>query len=245
MTFKIAKSYVVTLADRGIVPAFAAAVDAHRVELQNHFEHQEKIKVQGPAPKMPNFADVMGFPPADRDAEFEQLNQEWAAKRLTYLDPYPRPQATPTVESAVRFDGEKFIVDFEIVDDDPTPEQVLGEKKQRFVAAIGLAEQAALDKAQLPPGKVRLNQVQIAAYQAADDDAAKKFMDRIGKDSLPQDIQAAIEGARTEEHKAFLQAQEERQLRVDQIHFVAARAMSDVEDLTVDNVDSFVIPSLD
>lgn len=46
MTFKIAKSYVAALSDRGIVPDFASAVEAHRAELQHHFEHHQKIKAQ-------------------------------------------------------------------------------------------------------------------------------------------------------------------------------------------------------
>lgn len=243
MNFKIAKSYVTALADRGVVLDFEAAVTAHHAELQHHYEHHEKIKTQGQMPRMPNWADVMGYPPDQRDAEFEKLNQAWAALRLTYLDPYPRPNAMPAVESAVRFDGERFIVDYEIVNDDPTPEQILARKKAALVNEIAKSEQAAMEQAQLPPGKVRLNAMEEAAYQAADAEVAKQFIERVGKDANPKDLKAEIDKQRSPEHRQFLRDQGARQLRIDQIHLNAAQAMSDVEDLTADNIDTFEIPA--
>lgn len=81
---------------------------------------------------------------------------------------YPSPAPENFVVAAVSSaDGETFVSDFEIVDDGPTPEQVLRGKQDSLLSLIRQLEGAAAH-AIMPVGKRRLFNMQVADARKRD-----------------------------------------------------------------------------
>lgn len=163
--------------------------------------------------------------------------------------PYPAPVADQAVMSAVGTDGKP---NYEIVDDTPTPDQVLAQKKQNLITTVRLAEQAAISVI-VPMGKTRIFGKRYNAIIVADQarrDAlyaaqpvgalssigigAKKDMGKAESDSIAQ---------RPPEDAKFMADFLTRNAKIKSIEDAAAQMESDIEDLTSSNIDSWVMPA--
>jgi hypothetical protein len=232
MTFKVLKSQM--------PEGFEAAVARHAQEMQRWRAQEERVA-------------------ADKKAGVKGDKIHMA---------YPRPSAHPLVRDSV---NESDVADYEIVDDGPTPEQILANKKVKLIAWIMAAEQAAI-RVVVPLGKERawnlrlsdINQADAAArqkitsdiIQAASAAADKKTGGILSATAVavglkkpvvvvapkPIDIEAAVVSARPAADTAFLADNTARQQKVDAIQRAAAQMMSDVEDLTATNIDSWKMP---
>lgn len=161
--------------------------------------------------------------------------------------PFPRPIEHELVEAAV---NERDEMDYKVVDDGPTPDQVLQEKKSQLLLAIAHAETAALETI-VPAGKRRLLNMQHNDIRAADMERAAKIVEGRGKMakavtavgliSAP-DLEAEVAKARPAEETEQLDRHAEREKKFAAIHRAAAQAAHDVEELTPDNIDSWKAP---
>jgi hypothetical protein len=268
MTHKILKSSILpypgTLTDAQ--KAFAALVDAHIAELSTWHGHDVKARAEPPKRAKPEWRDfhkppvvTAGLTNADKTAAHLHANKaatnrwakahtDWQKEMMARHEPYPRPAVHPDVDAAVKTtvnsDGSTtFSSDFEIVNDDPTPDAVLAEKKLALLQKIAEVETAALDRVQLPLGRRRLANMQETAIRNAD----LALWATITKGMAPEDIEkldvdAALAKARDPVDTQHLADQESRRQAVDAIMQKGAQAMSDVEDLTLDNVDNYQVP---
>jgi hypothetical protein len=228
-------------------------MDSYAAELTAWHGHHEAIRTQAALPPRPEWHDFKGSTkPGD---DYQRVLQEWAQKCVTHRDPYPLPNAFPDVELSMVWDDKqkKFVGDFEIVDDDPTPDEILRGQKDALLIAITKAEHEAKSKVQLPLGKQRLANLREGAIRAAD---KERLSARKGP-SLPMPIptpmpvmsagsaQEYIDRTRHPDDTKHLADQQSRREKVAAIELAAAQAMSAVEDLTADNIGSFEIPSFD
>jgi hypothetical protein len=247
MTFKTTKSRNHILAERGVFgPAgtFEKAVEAHCAELNAWYERDQAVKAQPELPKRPDFFDFAKE--EDPASAFAAAGAAWAELRAKHLDPYPRPSAVVDVEASCRFDGEKFVPDYEVVNDDPTPEQVLRRKKDELIGKVKEAENAVIDKVRLPPGKQRLVNMVLAQINDADEKIAKDVLKNATEEEKANlNLADEIAQRRSPEHKKQIAEIEIRAKTIHLIELNAAMAMSDIEDLTIDNVDGYVIPSFE
>jgi hypothetical protein len=157
-----------------------------------------------------------------------------------------RPSASHLVESAVNENDE---ADYLIVDDGPTPQQLLRSKKDLLLVQTSEAEQQAI-LAIAPYSKQRLMSFREADIRKAD----KAFLDTLQKPGLiakaasavgitqPIDFAAAVEKQRPAQDTEFLATQAANRLKIEAIQRAAAQAHSDIEDLTLDNIDAWKMP---
>lgn len=157
------------------------------------------------------------------------------ANGITGIDkhmPHPRPSAHPLIESAV---NERNEVDFDTVDDGPTAEVVLLQKKQVLLGLVTSMEREAIATV-LPPGKRRL-------YDMLEHDIHAG----IPKPTILGRIKNAVLGSgktMQEDHEQFLVDQGSRRDQTAAIARAAAQAHHDIEDLTLDNIDAWQPPKL-
>lgn len=158
---------------------------------------------------------------------------------------YPRPRAHPFVERAVDENDE---VNFEVVDDGPTPEERLATRKVELISAVSIAENTAID-ALRPIGRRRLFNLRESVIRAADQkkaaalSASSSGLLRKITGLSPDRIAARIEAERPAEDTAHLRAQEEYRARVEVIGLIAAHAYNDIEDLTTETIGSWKLPT--
>lgn len=157
------------------------------------------------------------------------------ANGVTGIDkhmPHPRPNAHPIVESAVDENDE---LDFEIVDDGPTPEQILAAKKAVLLRAVGEAEQLAKQEI-VPPGKARLLDLREFDIMAGQPRVGmlKKVAVAVGL--------ASMETFSPEDQK-HLDEQADRRQRMAAVDRQAAQAMHDIENLTLETIDAWKMPT--
>jgi hypothetical protein len=247
MTFKTTKSRNLILSDRGLfgtAATFEQAVTNHCAELNAWHERQEAVKAQPELPKRPDYFDFAKE--EDPAAAFNAAGIAWAELRAKHLDPYPRPSAVVDVEAACRFDGEKFVSDYEVINDDPTAEQILRAKKDNLIAQVQIAENSAIDKTRLPPGKQRLVNMVLAQIADADDKIAKDIVSSATEEEKASlNLADEIAKRRSPEHTQQLAEVETREKRIHDIELQAAMALSDIEDLTTENVDGYVLPTFE
>lgn len=106
--------------------------------------------------------------------DLENYAKHLESVRAKKADPYPSPNPHPAIDAAVRRDGSRFVVDYEIVDVlpvAPNDKSALERRKEEFRQQIGTMEQEQLHKI-IPRGKWRLSNLR---YQAA---IEKKEADR-------------------------------------------------------------------
>ncbi|MCK1507555.1 hypothetical protein [Bradyrhizobium sp. 18] len=246
MTHKIIKSSLALFTftpeeqKRGIVD-FQSAVDAYSAELTHWLDREAKMAAQGPLPPKPEWGEV-------EPENYSRALRAWEAKALEQIHPIPKPVAHPDIVAAVNGQG---YVDFEVVNDDPTDEEVLRGKKNELLSRIHRAELAAIDQALPPPGKRRLANLLETDIHAADNELRKTMLaepipqlDGSISNRSPASIEKSVALIRKKHHTQHLADQESRRAKVDVIVRAAAQAMSDVEDLTADNIEAFRIPSL-
>jgi hypothetical protein len=181
------------------------------------------------------------------DADFVSANSSWEAESLSRHHFYPKPHAIADIAAAVvtKINDDGTITyghDFEIVDDDPTPDEVLAKKRETLHSQIISAEEAAVDRVSLSPGKRRAAEL-LDFDIRVEDDKVKSILRADGHDE--GEAQAEMIRRRKPEHTKHLQDQEDRKAKVDVIRRIAAKAMSEVDDLTLDAIDSFQLPTFE
>lgn len=157
--------------------------------------------------------------------------------------PYPKPHAHPLVDASVNENDE---ADYEIVDDGPTPDMLLLEKKEFLLGEVSRAEQAAID-AVMPRGKHRLFNMRESEIRNADaafaSDIAKKNSGIVASAKnivgMGVDVAAEVEKNRPTEDTQFLAEHADRCYRVEQIRRAAAQMHADIEDLTIKSIDQW------
>jgi hypothetical protein len=297
MTHTILKSALApppaTYADA--VEAFGRLVSVYIAELQAWHDHHTIVKTQKPLRAQPKWRDYAKH--KDQAALYLKDNSAWKAERLAHHDPYKAPVAhsdiIASVATTVAKDGTTtFAADFEVMNDDPTPAEILATKKSSLLIQVTQAQDAALAAALLPVGKRRSADIRENDIRANDAKVASDFLTKRSDDQkaafaaasaaystayaewtaactaaraldpkaeLPAQpappappptedvvalVSAQVAASRSPADAQHLQDQESRRNKIDGIARAAAQAMSDVEDLTVDNVDSYQIPLL-
>jgi hypothetical protein len=161
---------------------------------------------------------------------------------------YPRPDTHQTIMAAVNENDE---ADYQIVDDGPTPAQILAAKKGDLAHLVSVAEAAAI-AAVVPVRKQRLFNLRENDIRAADSKIAQDIekpgllasaASAIGLSS-PVDIAAEIERQRPAADTQHLNDQADRRRKINAIERAAAQMHADIEDLTVETIDAWQIPNL-
>jgi hypothetical protein len=298
MTHTILKSALApppaTYADA--VEAFGRLVSVYIAKLQAWHDHDAIVKTQAPLRAQPKWREYAKHK-ENQAALYLKDNSAWKAERLAHHDPYPKPVAhadiVASVATTVAKDGTtNFAPDFEIVNDDPTPEDILATKKSSLLLQVTQAQDAAQAAALLPVGKRRAADIRENDIRANDAKVASDFLTKRSDDQkaawaeasaayttayaewtaactaaraldakaeLPAQpappaapatedvvsiVAAQVTASRSPADTQHLQDQESRRAKIDSIARAAAQAMSDIEDLTVDNVDSYQVPLL-
>ena len=159
--------------------------------------------------------------------------------------PFPAPLASPAVAAAIDENGHP---NYQIIDDDPTPEQVLSEKKKNLFYAVRRAEEEAKSRV-IPPGKIRILGMHQNAIMESDQKRAAVLLSAqpvgmlsgigIGAKKDIAKAQADARSSRSPEDAQFMQEQAARQAKIESIESVAIQMESDIEDLTTGNIDSW------
>jgi hypothetical protein len=181
MTFKILKSKVAQH------PNFADHVAQHATEL-NLWADREKIVAEEsktPLPARPAWGDFGHR--VDPATEYSKTVAEWEKAKLTRHAPIKRPMPHPDIEASVRLDGDKFVPDFEIVNDDPTPEQILQAKKSALIRAVSVMEEAEIAKIAPPPGKRRHFNFRLNDIASEDQKRLQALSRQIDDTNVPLD----------------------------------------------------------
>jgi hypothetical protein len=139
---------------------------------------------------------------------------------------HPAPSSHPIVAAAV---DENDNANYEIVDDS---QQLLARRKLVLIAEVSEAQQATVDKI-IPRGKRHLYNLREEEIRqaAAPRGIAGKVAQAIGFGSQISDGD-----------RQFLEDQKSRSDRIAVAGRIAAQAMHDIEDLTVDTVDGWTAP---
>lgn len=214
MTYRILKSQTFTGFDVAVA-AFAKDMSDWREQEKKATEHDGKLDI----------------PAAHR----------WVHRK--------RPSADPRVMRCV---NDSDVADFEIVDDRPSADDILMEKKNRLFSAVSGAEMKAI-RSIVQPGKQRrfaLWQLDIEASDARKrvelkPSAVKKIAVSVAAsvglmDEI--DTEAEVVKQRPPADTQFLQDQAIRQAKIETITRAAAQMHSDIEDLTLDNIDAWKMP---
>jgi hypothetical protein len=215
-----------------------------------------------------------------RAAAFAVEMKEWRAhdarmradevKGVTGIEKHwahPRPTAHPLIEAAVNENSE---MDYELVDDGPTAEQILRMKKNDLLSKIHQAESAAIGKI-FPYGKqrflnIRENEIRSAiaiiefenaraAVRAAEEAAALEFANNgflksvseaigLRKTRIASPPPIAQQRAIAPEDDAFLKEQDDRRSKIEAIQYASAKAQHDIEDLSADTIDAWQAPAI-
>jgi hypothetical protein len=249
MTHKIMKSALAPppITYDEAVSAFGRLVATYIGELQTWHDHDQIVQSLAPQRPKPVWADYAAE--KDPGAAFLIDNAAYQAEKLARHEPYPKPIGHPdiiaSVATKVGDDGSvTYVPHFEIVDDDPTPDEILAAKKIDLLSKISAAEQEAIDRAELPLGKRRAAALLEADISAEDAKVATDLIDKTPEANRAQlDIAKELKKRRDPKHTQHLQDQESRRAKIEAIVRAGAQAMSDIEDLTADKIDTFEIPS--
>lgn len=181
--------------------------------------------------------------------------------------PHPRPLEHELVEAAVNENDE---MDYELVDDGPTPEQILRAQKDNLLGMVSVAEREAI-VAVVAPGRQRLfnlreNDIrasdavrlqEIAARKSqrwnewSDGQGKKSALKKIGEvlrivqpEPFPDDIDVHVETAKTRdpEDAMHLEEQNTRREKMEAIARAAAQVQHDIEDLTAETIGDWKVP---
>ena len=233
---------------------FGRMVVSYSGEMQAWHDHHLKVEAlkETPMRDRPHPNNFSHIKDSDKRGQaFWEDTASWDRQKLERHEPYPPPAAHPDVMASVSSSVDAagnitFIPDFVIINDDPSPDEIMALKKRALIDAIIQAEMIARAKIELPIGKQRAASIREIDLRNADLDLQKKII--IGKnadDILKINMELELRKLRNPVDQKFLDDQQDRSSKIDAIVRAGAKAMSDVEDLTIDNVDTFVVPSFD
>lgn len=205
------KISIETLAQIGSADAFAQLVEQRIATLREYDAHEAIVRQHAAIEDMP------------------------AEERYVHLAVPEAPFAE--VDAAIRRVGNpdgtsQFSADYEIVG--PS----FDVKKARLAEQVAHAEAEAL-AAVLPPGKVRAFQFREADIRKADQ---ARYAAELAKQPLmPIDFARFVDQNRPDEDARFLDEQAAREDRRNEIARHAAQLQSDIEDLTAETIDAWVM----
>lgn len=202
---------------------FATKAATHAVEMKEWRAHQARVKAD------------------EANPDVAPIDRHW---------PVQRPDPHPLVAAAV---NEKDEMDYELVDDSPTPDQQLRAKKNRLIDLVSAAEHAAVETI-VPRGRARLFGIRESKIRARDAAAmsellgapsiTKRLKKAVGLGVDMADLEAEVSRRRSPEDHIHLEDQERRRAAIEEIRSRSAIAHDAIEDLTADNVDSYKIPDI-
>ena len=221
------------------VTAYAAEVTAHAKQEKAVKDHEGKKM-----PSRPIWNDFAGK--TDPAAEFAKAQEKYEAAVAARPTPYPAPFAHPDIMSAVGPDGKP---NYEIINDLPTPKDILIEKKTRLFGQVSLAETEAIHNI-VPPGKRRLFNIQVEEVRKTDAERSEEMVRKINSEESEKTREKMIaelnspdfhKKARSKQDKATMSAHDDRTKKIDAIILWAATLHAEIEDLTLDNIDTWTL----
>lgn len=237
------------------VNAFAELVNKYIAELQHWQEHDLKAKalVDAPLGPRPEWTDYAGHD--DPANAFAVALAAWDKSRLERFEPYPPPQAVADVVASVGTtitdDGDiVYVADFHVENDDPTPKQILDMKKSYLMKLVSDAEAEAISRHLLPEGKRRLAVLRESKIVSDENNllgtivAREQMAAMADPNYVAKVAPAEVAQQRTPEDDEFMKSQQAIRDAISAINQRAAETLSDIEDLTTDNIETFRIPSL-
>ncbi len=180
---------------------------------------------------------------------------------------HPRPIAHPLIDAAV---NEKDELDYEIIDDGPTAEQILRAQKDHLLGVVQTLEQDAIRQI-APHGRMRMLNFREADILKSDTDRFSEFVEKkqkawdgwaerqsnkgflkkagdaigITKAEAPPpeiDVHAEVTKTRSPEDVKHLEEQAERRARIESVIRAGAQAQHDIEDLTAETIGDWKAP---
>jgi len=245
MTYELKKSVIEQL---GIVD-IEAAVRSYALEHAAWRERRDLVASLPVLPEKPEWSAFVDF--ADPASAFAQANTDWnnaVANRPTL---YPEPLSHPEIVACLNDAGDP---DFVVVDDGPTDADKLMERKNILFKELRESEES-LRNSVIPPAKMRLYGLKYNAITTADQNRFNEWLAR-ANEKFAIDVAAAKESGedepkfpptpapeqlRPEIDQKFMEEQSARQARIDAIVLWAAQAESDIDDLTLETIDSWTL----
>lgn len=180
----------------------------------------------------------------DHMAKVEEDKKNKVPKEKAY-QPFPPPTGDPEVMESVDANGKP---NYKIINDD---DQALAAKKAALLASVSKATDAAFN-AVYPLGKRPLADIREKDIAQSDGlrfqtiaEAHRGILSTVGIGTKsPSDMMDEVAKGRPAADTQFLQDQTSRRQKIEAIHRAAAQMMSDIEDLTISNVDAYVIAPL-
>jgi hypothetical protein len=200
--------------------------------LKSQVPENFEVKIASYIFEMKNWRSHMSRVEQDKNSNVSPIDRHVA---------YPRPDAHPIVRASVNENNE---ADFKIVDDMPTADQILRTKKNDLIGTVSIAETNAISNI-VPFGKLRMlnlkeNNIRTEAHKAAND--ATQSAGIVKKVAIAVGISNPPQVSFSPEDQKFLQEQDVRRSAIAAIQHAAAQMHSDIEDLTLDNIDAWKMP---
>lgn len=197
---KINKS-VLTAALAGLfsLDFFPQAVGTYVDELNEWREHMLRVESDKNAVEAAPARDAFDSP-----SDYVAAQKDWQARTDQLHQPYPKPfPPLPLFEQFVDVDAAgAYVASIEIINDDPTPEQLLVARKARLTLQIQEDETRAIEAA-MPANKVRYLTMRKNGIDALDAMALKDLALRVQDESLKlAAMQVAFSQEKDEEARA-------------------------------------------
>jgi hypothetical protein len=244
MTHTISMSRVIALGSKDVQEDLNYYVEA----LQTWAEHHKRVRedAQKPLPREPKPED---FGNGDNEG-FEKAYQAWSEQMENIHQPYPMDTHCEDFMKAVSIDDQLNVTtDYQLVDDRPTPGDLLRQKKDVLINQIAGEENRRQSAILPPPGRVRHQLQQVLRVQSDDQRRRETFIKSLGDISaMPEEAQEeaqkkiasrALEEGRPDEDNKLYQAHHQQQAECTAIREEASSLMNEVEDLTEENIDAW------
>lgn len=166
----------------------------------------DELKALGPVKPCPTWAEFKSSKTASND--LSHAVAKWQEEKLSRHAPVKRPIGSQDVEASIVLgkDG-KYISDYEVVNDDPTADQILRSKKNVLLNSVTAMEQQEMEKIAPPPGKRRALTIREGDIALSDSQRLQAVMVEIRTAQLPlQDLTVQMLAAKTDADRAAAQA---------------------------------------
>lgn len=248
MTYQVLKSR--------IPGDFEETVALHVIEKNNWIERERIVsdeeKTLQPLGSCPQWGQFSGR--KDASQELHNAVERWKVEKNKRHARFPKPIGHPDVEkSIVLQDGHTFVADYEIVDDTPTPDQILRAKKDTLIVAVRGVEQQELEKLLPPVGKRRAIGYRKQDIATSDNDRVRELAIKINTTDdddekksllkLMSNAQAYHISERPVDDTVFLAEQKQLDTAHNAVLRWAALVESDIEDLTESDIDAWAMPT--
>lgn len=228
-----------------------AALQKQSNEVKEWLAQEARIKsFDGrPLPPMPTWENYRGYD--NPQAAFEEDMKKWEADRDSRPTKYPFPESGP-VQKALVDPETGDIRPYEVVDDTPKPEQILAMKKNALFARLAEVEAQEQQKA-FPLAKRRLAEILAREVMERDQNRVNDAVALLNKETAngekltrtAADISSPefTKNGRNEADRAFADDYEIKTAKIKRIERWIAEVQCDIEDLTLDTIDAWVMPA--